>query len=138
MILLDTHMWVWWVQGDPRLSPKGLAALDQYAREGIGVSVISYWEVAMLHARGRLEFACSLDSWLDQAGAYPGVRLLELTRDAVVNSCRLPGQFHRDPADRMLAATAREMDCPLVTADDRILAYPHVRALRPEDLQGIS
>ncbi|HIJ64447.1 MAG TPA: type II toxin-antitoxin system VapC family toxin [Candidatus Hydrogenedentes bacterium] len=134
MILLDTHIWVWWVQGDPLLGEGGLAALDRQASEGIGVSVFSCWEVAMLHARGRLTLPCSLDEWIKAALVYPGVELVNLTAQIAIESCRLPGEFHRDPADRILVATARGLSCRFVTADEKILAYPHVRALHPEGL----
>ena len=135
MILLDTHMWVWWVQGDSRLSPSELEAMDKHARQGYGVSVISCWEVAMLHSLGRVEFSCSLDEWLDLALSYPGVEFVELSRSIVVDSCRLPGSIHRDPADRMLIATARENSCPLLTADGKILNYEHLDAIHPSKLK---
>ncbi len=134
MILLDTHIWVWWVQGDPRLSATGLSLLDRQAESGIGVSVFSCWEVAMLHARQRLVLPCPLDEWIEKALSYPGVRLIELSRSIAMDSCRLPGEFHRDPADGILVATARELNCPFITADERILRYEGVRALRPEGL----
>ena len=134
MIVLDTHIWVWWVQGDARLSAEAVSALDARGSEGIGVSAISFWEVAMLHGRGRVEFACPLDAWLIQASGYPGVQEVGLSREVLVESCRLPGELHRDPADRMIIATARELNCSLITADERILAYPHVRAVSPQDL----
>lgn len=134
MILLDTHIWVWWVQGDLRLGENALADLDRRAKDGIGVSVFSCWEVAMLHARGRLAFSCSLDDWIQAALGYAGVELVGLTTTIAIESCRLPGELHRDPADRILVATALSLECPLVTADERILRYPHVRALSPRDL----
>ena len=95
---------------------------------------MSCWEVAMLHSRERLELPCPLDDWLDQALKYPGVQLLQLSRHAVVDSCRLPGDFHRDPVDRMLVATARELDCPFITADEKILRYEQVATISLEDL----
>ena len=134
MILLDTHIWVWWVQGDPRLGEDVLRELDGRGEKGIGVSVFSCWEVAMLHARGRLSFSCSLDEWVIVALRYPGVRPIDLTPEIAVESCRLPGDFHRDPADRIFVATARLLDCPLVTADEQILRYAHARMLGPQDL----
>ena len=108
MFLMDTHIWIWWVQGDKRLTDRCIAAMDKCAENEIGISIISCWEVAMLHSHGRISFSCSLDDWLEKACAYPGINILPLTRDAAVNSSRLPGDFHRDPADRMLVATARE------------------------------
>ena len=135
MILLDTHVWIWWVQGDARLSNSDLATLDRKAVEGVGICAISCWEVAMLHECGRIAFSCLLDEWLDCALAYPGVELLPLGRNVAVESCRLPGGLHRDPADRILIAEARERNCFLVTADEKILRYPFVRAIRPGDLK---
>ena len=65
--------------------------------------------------------------WLDQALAYPGMRLLELTPRIIVESTQLPGTFHRDPADQLIVAIARVYTCPLVTVDRKILEYPHVQ-----------
>ena len=78
---------------------------------------------------GRLRLSISTSDWLTQALAYPGVQLLELTVPIVVESTQLPGVFHRDPADQLLVATARFHKIPLVTADGKILAYPHVQTL---------
>ncbi len=135
MILLDTHVWVWWVHGDDRLSKTALNALDLRSNdEVIGISAISCWEVAMLQIRSRLVLPCSLDEWLDQSLNYPGVREVDLTRSYLVDSCRLPGEFHKDPADRILVATARALDCDLITADETILTYAHVNAIHPEQM----
>lgn len=134
MILLDTHVWVWWVQGDPRLSKSALDFLDRQPESGTGVHVISCWEVAMLHSRKRLALPCALDDWLDQALKYPGVCFISLTRSAAVDACRLPGAFHGDPADCMLVAAANESDHSLVTADRKILEFGHVKAIHPDSL----
>lgn len=128
MILLDTHAWVWWVHGDERLSAKAAKSLEDYESGGLGVSVISCWEVAKLVEVGRLEFPVSLDEWLERALAYPGVALIDLNVAIVVESTRLPG-FHRDPADQLLVATSRVLGLPLATADHRILAFPGVDTL---------
>lgn len=134
MIVLDTHIWIWWVQGDKRLSDTALAALDKQAESGMGVSAISCWEVAMLHSRQRLVLPCPLDEWLSQALRYPGVRRLDLTQSYLVDSCRLPGEFHKDPADRLIVTTARALGCSLITADLKILDYDHVDSVHPDDL----
>lgn len=134
MILLGTHVWIWWIQGEGNLSESALDALDQLAPDGIAISPISCWEVAMLHIQSRLRLPCSLDDWLNQALQYPGVRLTELSRAVLVDSCRLPGDFHKDPADRMIVAAAREADCPLVSADRKILAYPDVKSVHPNEV----
>lgn len=129
MILLDTHIWIWWVQGDPRLTAALRAHIQAHEAGGLGVSVISCWEVAKLVQNGRLAFPCPVLDWLNQALAYPGVRLLELTPLIAVASTQLPGTFHRDPADQIIVATARVHGLPLLTVDRDILDYPHVPTL---------
>ncbi|MEG4443745.1 type II toxin-antitoxin system VapC family toxin [Microcoleus sp. K1-B1] len=78
---------------------------------------------------GRLTLSVTVDEWLKQALAYPGVQLLELTIPIIVESTKLTG-FHRDPADQIIVATARICGCPLLTADAKILAYPDVQTLQ--------
>ncbi len=127
MIVLDTHIWVWWVHGDAALSPSVRMRIDSSEQSGIGVSAISCWEVAKLVERQRLTLPCPVFDWIQQALSYPGVRLLDLSPRICVESSQLPGIFHRDPADQIIVATARVFDAPLITVDSKILAYPHVR-----------
>ena len=129
MILLDTHIWVWWVHGDERLTPTQLELIQSNEEGIIGVSSISQWEIAKLVELGRLELPISLEKWFAQALTYPGVELIELTPAIAIESTRLPGEFHRDPADQIIVATARIMKCKLVTSDERILNYPHVKTV---------
>ena len=127
MIVLDTHVWVWWVHDDTQLPENYRAYIQAHEAEGLGVSIISCWEVAKLVEYQRLKLPIPVAEWLDQALAYPGIQLLDLTPRIVVESTQLPGTFHRDPADQMIVATARVYDCPLVTLDDKIRAYSHVQ-----------
>lgn len=127
MILLDTHVWVWWVNESSMASTGMLRIIQEHQGDGLGVSIISCWEVARLVERGRLELTVPVERWIKQALAYPGVELLQLTPRIVVESTQLPGEFHRDPADQMLVATARVYDIPLLTADSKLLDYPHVK-----------
>jgi PIN domain nuclease of toxin-antitoxin system len=129
MILLDTHIWVWWVHGDLKLSKPYANVLQEYETQGLGVSVISCWEIAKLVEYQRLKLPCPLAQWLKQALAYPGIRLINLTPSIAIESTQLPGSFHRDPADQIIVATARLEDCPLITSDTKIHAYPYVRKL---------
>jgi PIN domain nuclease of toxin-antitoxin system len=129
MIVLDTHVWVWWVSGSAGLSLGKRRLLASRQADGFGVSVISCWEVAKLVEKGRLALAVPVGQWINQALAYPGICLLPLEPKIVVASTQLPQPFHNDPADQIITATAREMDCPLATDDGRILAYPHVKLL---------
>ncbi|QTN32040.1 type II toxin-antitoxin system VapC family toxin [Akkermansiaceae bacterium] len=127
MIVLDTHIWVWWVHGDPALAASTRTLLDEAEQEEIGVSSISCWEVAKLVESGRLTLPCPVSDWIQQALSYPGIRLIELSPSICVESTQLPGTFHRDPADQIIVATSRILDAPLVTVDRKILDYPHVR-----------
>ena len=94
---------------------------------GLGISVISCWEVAKAVELGRLTFQIPVEDWIHQALAYPGVSLVPLTPRITVESTQLPGQLHRDPADRFIVATARVHGWPLVTTDGKILQYRHVQ-----------
>ena len=129
MILLDTHIWAWWVAEDPRLTDSQRQSIHESQSGGLGVSVISCWEVAKLVQNSRLKLDRPVDLWVSQALGYPGVRLLELTPRIAVESTHLPGEFHKDPADQILVATSRIHDCPILTTDARILNYPHVKTL---------
>ncbi|MEG4505219.1 type II toxin-antitoxin system VapC family toxin [Microcoleus sp. F6_B4] len=129
MIVIDTHIWVWWVDDNTRLTQKHRDWIQQYQSQGLGISIISCWEVAKLVEMGRLTLSVTVDEWLKQALAYPGVQLLELTIPIIVESTKLTG-FHRDPADQIIVATARICGCPLLTADAKILAYPDVQTLQ--------
>jgi PIN domain nuclease of toxin-antitoxin system len=130
MIVLDTHIWVWWVHGVEQLTPAQRDAIAANETDLIGLSAISCWEIAKLVEYGRLELPSSLEEWFEQALSYPGVQLLALTPEIAIESTQLPGEFHRDPADQIIVATARVYECPIVTSDDKILNYPHVRTIR--------
>ena len=109
MIVLDTHIWVWWVHDDSRL-PSSLRAYLNAQETGIGVSAICCWEVAKLVELHRITLSRPVGEWLDVALAYRGVQLLALTPRIAVESTQLPGTFHRDPADQIIVATARVFD----------------------------
>lgn len=129
MIVLDTHVLIWWVNGDDRLSKPGRKAIeDTLAADGqVLVSAITAWEIAMLVERDRIALAMDLDEWLATVASLEGVTLVPVTSQVAVQSATLPGDFHKDPADRMIVALARERNAVLVTADDKIQRYPHVR-----------
>ena len=129
MIVLDTHIWVWWIHDTPKLPANHRAEVETHESTGLGVSVISCWEIAKLVELGRLALPLPVEAWLQQALAEPGIRLLPLTPQIAVESTRLPPPFHRDPAQQIIVATARAYSWPLVTVDGRIRAYPHVQLL---------
>ncbi len=129
MIVLDTHAWIWWVQEDQRLTSRQAEVIQSNESESIGVSAISCWEVAKLVQAGRLQLPIPLIEWFESALNYPGIRLLALTPEIAVESTELPGEFHRDPADQIIVATARVHRCPLVTSDEKIIKYAHVQTV---------
>lgn len=130
MIVLDTHVWVWWVHGDEQLTPSQASIIRGAEADLIGVSAISCWEVAKLVERERLKLPRPVKDWLTLALNYPGVQLIELSPEIAVASTQLPGEFHKDPADQIIVATARVRDCPLVTSDEKISTYKHVETIK--------
>ncbi len=129
MIVLDTHVWLWWVHNDPLLPQDAAQVVTTYESIGLGISAISCWEVAKLVEYYRLILPLPVNDWMKQALSYPGIKLLELTPEIAIESTRLPQPFHKDPADQIIVATARIHGVPLVTCDAIIRAYPHVQVL---------
>ena len=129
MIVLDTHAWVWWTIDPNRLSETQRQEIISNEDDVIGVSAISCWEVAKLCEYRRLELPIELSEWFSAALRYPGISLLALTPEIAIESTKLPGVFHRDPADQIIVATARVSHCPLLTSDDKIVGYPHVQVV---------
>jgi PIN domain nuclease of toxin-antitoxin system len=129
VIILDTHVWVWWVLDNDKLSARQQETIRENETGEIGGSSISLWEVAKLVELKKLELPRSLEDWFGEALNYPGIRMIELNPEIAIESTRLPGTFHRDPADQIIVATARKYDCPLVTSDEKILNYKHVKAI---------
>lgn len=127
MIVLDTHIWIWWVHNDPLLPSTYQRYLHTHASSSFGVSIISCWEVALLDAGGKITLPLTIGDWLHDALTFPGIQLLDLTPEIVVDANHLPDNFHRDPADRLIVATARQHGCPLITQDAKIRSYPHVQ-----------
>jgi PIN domain nuclease of toxin-antitoxin system len=126
VILLDTHIWIWWVDENVRLPAQYRTYIAEHVSQGLGVSIISCWEVAKLVEYQRITLTRPVEGWIEEALCYPGMHLLDLTPRIVVESTQLPETFYRNPADQLIVATARVFDCPLVTVDTRILNYPHV------------
>ena len=125
LLVLDTHIWIWLLNGNvDQLSENALEAITEASESGqIGVCAISVWEVGMLEAKGRLRLSQGCMDWVRAALSAPGIRLLALTPEIAIESSRLPGEIHSDPADRMLAATARILNGTLITKDQKLLDY---------------
>lgn len=124
-LLVDTHVWIWMLDGDTRrIGPRTRRLLDQaHARDALRVSPVSIFEVSALSASGRLTLSRSLEQWLEAAIDGAGIRLAPLSREVAVDAGLLPRALVADPMDRLLVATARQADAILVTADAKILGY---------------
>lgn len=121
--LLDTHIWIWWVLGSDRLTAVERQALDQLACHGRAhLSAMSLWEAQMLHSKGRLMLDRAFSIWLEQAASPEIVKLLPLDVDVVIAVDQLPPDFHGDPADRLIVATAAAHNLVLATHDRAISA----------------
>ncbi len=129
MILLDTHALIWWINGDP-MSVRATSAMAAELEGGeIAISSITAWEIAMLTTRGRLSLSIDVAIWLAAIQQIERVRFVAIDNEIAVNAVELPGEFHKDPADRLIVATARKLGVPIVTADEKIKGYPHVRTI---------
>ncbi len=129
MTVLDTHAWVWWVSGDPRLSDRARHEIERAMGAGsLRVSSISAWEVAMLVARGRLELTMEVDDWVARSEALPFLAFVPVDNRIALRSVALAG-LHEDPADRIIVATALALGAQLVTRDRKLHGLPGLRAV---------
>ena len=129
MILLDTHAW-WWSLTEPEnLSKTAIKTIRQAKSDQRMIASISIWEFAMMAARKRIRLKISVAKWLSQALKDTGLGVIEISPQIAIDACNLPGNFHKDPADRLIVATARANNLRLVTKDEKMLAYPHVDAV---------
>lgn len=122
-MILDTHAAVWLVRGD--LASAASQALDKAAKSGAPtyVSAITAWEVGLLVSRGRLNLGTSPERWFERLMGLPGMLLANLSPPILIASSFLPGTPPRDPADRIIIATARDLDATLVTRDRLLIDY---------------
>lgn len=125
--LLDTHVWIWTQEAPNRLGATTTKLLTN-AQHNLYVSTISTLEIARLVSAGLVGLSGSLGSWISETIDSLLCGTVEVSHDIALGAYSLPGHFHKDPADRVLIATARIHEMTLVTADDRILAYRHVKS----------
>jgi PIN domain nuclease of toxin-antitoxin system len=126
MILLDTHVWVWFVTNNPKLRSRWREVLEDAARGSLALSVMSCWEVAKPIEKGKLTLDLPVDKWLEKAVIDCGASVIALDYRIIADCTNLPGKFHRDPIDQIIVSTARIHGCTLMTEDRKILSYPHV------------
>ena len=124
-LVLDTHVWIWMMDQQGReLSKIALDSIRRASRNTVVyVSAISIWEIAMLSSRNRVSLSVDCLAWVQRAMSAPGMRIADLTPAIAIESTRLPGNPHGDPADKIIMATARHLGARLVTCDGKILSY---------------
>jgi PIN domain nuclease of toxin-antitoxin system len=128
--VLDTHAWIWWNARPEALSKKARERIaGAKAGDELLLPAIAVWEFCKLLEVGRLAIASDAAQWIKAALDMPRLRLAPLTPEIALASTTLPGQFHSDPADQIIVATARVEQATLITRDERIRRYPHVQAL---------
>jgi PIN domain nuclease of toxin-antitoxin system len=135
-LLLDTHYWIWFQQGNPiYIDPAVRRELNAaQEKDNLLISAISVLEVARLVMEGKIDLGQSVDRFVAEAERADGLRILPLTHRILIESTRLPGNIHRNPSDRLLVATAREHGLTLITRDKEILVYArqgHLKARKP-------
>lgn len=130
MILLDTHVWVWFVSNPELLSKKAAALIERAVNEnGVYISCISTWEVALLVSKKRLVLTLEADEWIAKSETIPFITFIPVDNHIAVKSVSLPGPLHDDPADRIITATSLSSGFPLITKDKRLHDYPHVKTI---------
>jgi PIN domain nuclease of toxin-antitoxin system len=130
MIVLDTHVWLWWLHDPSKLSPAAYKLIQQEQVSGaFMISAISVWEVAVKVQSGKLAIPMDIIRWYELAKSYPATVIEPLSPVDAIASTQLPGDFHKDPADRIIISLARRLSAPLVTCDSKILAYQHVTTI---------
>lgn len=129
-LLLDTHAWVWWNMEPKKLSRKARATIANTALYSeLILSAISPWEFCKLIEKKRIGISCDPEEWMAEALRMPKLRLVPLTPTIVYRSTILPQPFHDDPADQIIAATAREENATIISKDQLIRDYPHARTI---------
>ncbi len=130
MIVIDTHIWLWLLHDPSQLSNAARAQIEiEEDQNGILVSAISVWEIAVKSSLGKLALPLPIDDWYALAKSHSGIVIEALNPEDAIASTQLPGDFHKDPADRIIVAMARRSDVPLITCDNNILKYPHVKTI---------
>ena len=120
-VLLDTHMWIWWLTPESPLTSRERQALDRAAEDReLCLAAISLWEAQVLHAKKRIELPVPFSEWISNAADARMLMLLPLDIDVVIAADSLPLGFHGDPADRLIVATARAHAMALATHDSMI------------------
>ncbi len=130
MIVLDTHVWIWFISNPKNLSKRAEKVVNQALKDkSVLISSISAWELAHLVKRDRIKLTLEITDWIAKSEALPFIQFIPVTNSIAVKSVDLPQPLHSDPADRIIVATALSTGVPLVTKDKRLLDYSPVKTI---------
>ena len=130
MIVLDTHTWIWFISKPEVLSKQATKAVSAAVEEkSVLISSISAWEVALLVIKKRLTLSLDVTDWIAKSENLPFIQFITVSNSIAIKSVNLPQPLHPDPADRIIIATALSAGAPLVTKDEKLLNYPHVKTI---------
>ena len=121
MILLDTHVWLWWLLGEGPLTDEERETLDDSASKNeIAISAASIWETEMLHRKGVIELQPNFKEWIEKATKPEVCKVISIDKKVILAQEKLPPDFPDDPADRLIVATALHYEYPLATKDNSL------------------
>jgi PIN domain nuclease of toxin-antitoxin system len=130
MILLDTHVWIWFVSNPKLLSAKAINAVEAaMKKKAVYISSMSVWEVALLVMKNRMKLTMEVGDWVQKSELLPFMKFVSVTNSIALRSVNLPTPLHNDPADRIIIATAMSLGATVVTKDEKIRNYPHVKTI---------
>lgn len=130
MILLDTHTLIWWVDDSTKLPDRMKKKILEESKKGmVLISAISIWEVSLLLRKGRIDLPKDIEAWIGDIEKLSFIQFIPIDNRIALKSVDLPGNFHGDPADRFIVATAREYGAIIITSDQKILRYKEAQSL---------
>ena len=130
MIVIDTHVLVWWINQSDNLSPKAQKCIqNEIKTSAILVSSISVWEICMLVNRGKIKLSMDISDWITKIEQHSFIKFIPVDNDIAAKSVNLPNPLHQDPADRIIIATTMIHNATLITKDKLIRGYPHINSL---------
>lgn len=130
MILLDTHALLWWLKGAKQLSKRASSIIAKEQQSGnLVISAISVWEICLIVKAKRLILHVDINTWLSDLAAVPNLQIISIDTNIAKTSVFLPGWLHKDPADRIIVATALRLASPIITADAKIRAYTQIETI---------
>jgi len=122
-LILDTHILIWYIEGI-NLSEPQVELIDKMReKSSVYISAISIWEIALLVSKERIALSIDIDEWIQRVASITGLNLMDLSIPILTQSCTLLNYEHKDPADRMIIASARSINAHLITHDQKIIDY---------------